>query len=689
MTGIDFLGGALVRRDGVPLTGPPSQRHRIALLALLAASWPHAVTRERAMALLWPESEAERARRLLNLAVHVLRRALGDAVIRSSGDGLLFDPAGLVCDVHAFSAARAANDPDTAASAYGGAFLDGFHLPAAQDFHYWLDEQRAQLARAYERALVDIASRQDAAGDVTGHVATCRRLAAADPYSGAYARTLVLALERAGERAAAVQHAHDHARRLRTELQLEPDAEIMAIAQRLQGSGLQPARRLAVLTEGGPAEAAGITAQLRDGLVGRLVRVPGVSVAALGSAGMRLLADAERPGPRVDAVVELSAQRLGDRLQLRLRMVDAREGVFLLSTRLEQAARSLDALLDDAGSAVEAALSACLPPSPVTAGSEYDLEEARILCAKGQHFCAKREESSLRRAIACFERARALAPAYAPAHAGLATAYAIAGFYDVMPPREAFSLAKQSAQTARALNPADPNVHASLGYIAKYFDWQWRAAEQELHDAVALDPSNATAHQWFGNYFVLRGRMPEAIASMKRAMRLAPHSAIAAAATGWAHYFSGMHDTAIEYYAESSELDAQLPMAHAWLGQTYSAMGRHDHAVAALRTAVALSPGSAAMEATLAHALAVGDARREATAILRRLAARRRREYVPSYEVAKVHLALGERSKAMHWLERAFRERSHSMGILRHDPQLRALHDEPRYQRLVTRVGHT
>ena len=93
MITVQLLGGASLRSGDDPLTGPPTQRHRIALLTLIVASWPLPLSRDRAMALLWPERDLASSRRLLNLAVHVLRAALGECAIASTVDGLLLNPA--------------------------------------------------------------------------------------------------------------------------------------------------------------------------------------------------------------------------------------------------------------------------------------------------------------------------------------------------------------------------------------------------------------------------------------------------------------------------------------------------------------------------------------------------------------------------------------------------------------------
>src|SRR3954462_9138579 len=217
---VQLLGGAYLRAGDAPLNGPPAQRHRIALLTLIVAAWPRPLSRERAMAMLWPERDTANARRLLNLAVHVLRGTLGEGAITSTGDGLLLDPSRLKCDLHELRTAIEADAPESIVRLYAGPLLDGFHLDDSTDFGYWLDERRSELAHAYVGALLALAERQEKSEDVHGRVRTCLRLVAADPHSGVYAQKLMRALDEAGDRAGAIQHAAENARRRRTDLEV-------------------------------------------------------------------------------------------------------------------------------------------------------------------------------------------------------------------------------------------------------------------------------------------------------------------------------------------------------------------------------------------------------------------------------------------------------------------------------------
>src|SRR5690606_24986031 len=136
---LKLLGGASLEGDAGPLTGPAVQRHRLALLALLAGARREGVSRDKLVAWLWPYSDAVRARGLLKQAVHAVRRALGPEAILSAGDELRLNDAIVASDVDAFEQAVAAGDPAAAVAAYAGPFLDGFFLGGSPEFERWTD----------------------------------------------------------------------------------------------------------------------------------------------------------------------------------------------------------------------------------------------------------------------------------------------------------------------------------------------------------------------------------------------------------------------------------------------------------------------------------------------------------------------------------------------------------------------
>lgn len=175
---------------------------------------------------------------------------------------------------------------------------------------------------------------------------------------------------------------------------------------------------------------------------------------------------------------------------------------------------------------------------------------------------------------------------------------------------------------------------------------------------------------------------------MQRSRALAPASPIANAAYGWALHFAGRFEEAADLQRESLELDPSFPVAHLWLGQSLARLRRLPEAVTMLRRSRTLFGGIDAAEAALARALAeAGDdaAAREVASQLEEKS--QGGAYVPAYELAKIHAALGARGEALRWLRQAHQQRSHSIAFLRVDPEIATLRDEPQGAALVRQVG--
>lgn len=259
------LGGAFVESQDGPLTGRIAQRHRLALLSLLAAAPAGTLSRDKLMTYLWPERDAEHARNLLNQTTYVLRKTLGEEALISIGDELRLNPDVVTADAHEFEAAIEGEELERAVALYRGPFLDGFHLPDAHEFERWVDRERSRLARRHRDALEALAEAAESRGDLRAAVRWSRRLAAEEPYSSRVALRLMRALAAAGDPAGALRHARVHEALVRDEFGRGPDAEVSALAGRLRaepgaevkpGSGERQARAAAA-EEAGPAPGTG------------------------------------------------------------------------------------------------------------------------------------------------------------------------------------------------------------------------------------------------------------------------------------------------------------------------------------------------------------------------------------------------------------------------------------------------
>jgi DNA-binding SARP family transcriptional activator/TolB-like protein/Flp pilus assembly protein TadD len=231
------LGGlGLYAGDGRAVSGRAGQKRRLALLALLALAPGRVMSRDRLIAFLWPESDADQARHLLSVSLYELRRALGEDALVTRGDDVVLSAADVATDLDTFEEAVRAGELEAAAALFSGPFLDGFHVSDAPELERWVEGERDRLGRSRAALLERLAGARAAAGDAAGAAEAWLRLAALEPYNGRIAMATMVALEAAGNRAAAIRHAHVHATMLREEIGAEPDAAIKTLAERLRSA---------------------------------------------------------------------------------------------------------------------------------------------------------------------------------------------------------------------------------------------------------------------------------------------------------------------------------------------------------------------------------------------------------------------------------------------------------------------
>ena len=240
--------------DGSPIGRRVVQRHRIALLALLSLAPGRGLSRERLLGYLWPESEPERARQLLNQAVYHIRKGLGEDAIESGGDELRLNVERVRSDVMEFEAAVASRSHSQAVTLYRGPLLDGFYLSEAVEFERWLEGERARLAGEFAKELESLAEAAEDNGDFPASADWWMKRAAHDPFDSRVALLVMQALEKAGNRAGALQHGAAHARLLHDEFEIAPPPDVIAFAERLQREAANaPALVLPVRANGEPS----------------------------------------------------------------------------------------------------------------------------------------------------------------------------------------------------------------------------------------------------------------------------------------------------------------------------------------------------------------------------------------------------------------------------------------------------
>lgn len=228
------FGAVYLERDDSPLGGAHSQRRRLALLAYLAAADGAQITREKLIALLWPESDEASGRHSLSQLLYALRHDLGPDAIAVDPETVRLNAAALPSDLHTFDAALRAGKLEDAAAAYRGPFLDGFHVDEAPELGRWIDEERSRRAGACARALERLADAAEKQGDRHRALEWWRRRAAIDATDGRVTLRLMQALAAIGDREGALRAARVYETLVRGELEAEPDRAVTQLVDKLR-----------------------------------------------------------------------------------------------------------------------------------------------------------------------------------------------------------------------------------------------------------------------------------------------------------------------------------------------------------------------------------------------------------------------------------------------------------------------
>ena len=426
---------------------------------------------------------------------------------------------------------------------------------------------------------------------------------------------------------------------------------------------------------------------MTDGLIADLAQIGSLKVISRSSGAVaqgtaRSLAElASKLG--VEAVVKGSIRRAGDTVWVGVRLLHAPDSTLLLARDYQSRLGELPDLQRQITMAVTGSISAKLKGterSRLDARREVD-QRAYEAYLRGRFHL---EHEELERARSLFEQAGRIAPDWAPPYVGLANYYTALPFYTDVPPAEVLPKARAALGHALELDETLAEAHAANAYIRAYYEWDWRAAEQEFRRALELQPNYADAYFSYSRFLASRRRLDEAIAQLGRAVELDPLSLSLQANRALLDYFAGRYDRADSLLREVLKSDSTDVLAQWGLALVAEQQGRPDDAIAILEP---LSVSSLNRKSSLGHAYAVAGKAARARTILAALRAATAKSYVPSYYFALVHTGLGERDQALRYLERAYEERSTVLAYLLIDPRLGPLRDEPRFLALARRLG--
>jgi TolB-like protein/DNA-binding winged helix-turn-helix (wHTH) protein/Tfp pilus assembly protein PilF len=391
----------------------------------------------------------------------------------------------------------------------------------------------------------------------------------------------------------------------------------------------------------------------------------------------------------VGAIVEGTVARSGNRIRITANLVQASPERHLWAETYERDLQDVLRLQSDVARAIVQEIRVALTPQErlQLAGAATVDPELHELYLRGRFFWNRRTRDDLFKSVQYFQRALERDPRYAAAHAGLADAYIAMGYLDFVLPREADGRAKAAALRALEIDESLAEAHTSLAAALQYYDRDWAGAEREFRRAIELNPSYATAHQWYAQLLSQRGRHAESVEESIRAQRLDPLSLIINSSLGNRLYFARKYSQAIDHLQRTLQLDPDFVMAHMDLGRVYEAEGQYGEAITVYARVAKVAADWPAATASLARASARAGRHAEARRMLSELQALASRAYVPPFDVALVHAALGEPDQACARLENAFDDRSNRLAFMAVDPVLDSMRSQPCFQSLLRRMG--
>jgi eukaryotic-like serine/threonine-protein kinase len=435
---------------------------------------------------------------------------------------------------------------------------------------------------------------------------------------------------------------------------------------------------------------------MTDELINRMATLPNVRV--ISRTSVMRYKDTNRPlreigsDLKVDAIVEGSVLRSGNRVRITADLISTTTDEHLWEESYNRDVQDVlalqDAVADDIARQVRGQIASrrALSASRASRPIDPSVYESYL---RGRYYWNRRTADDTLKALEYFRQTNDRDPQFAPGFAGTADCYLTLWLsLGAMSRETALPLARQAVTKALELDPTLADAHTTLGEINLAADWNWLGAESEFRRAIELNPGYATAHHWLGLYFGFLGRTREAEQELERARELDPLSAVIQLNLGWAHYVDGDLDYFINVCQSVLDKEPDFWDAHWDLGSAYVQKGKMADAISELKKASALSNNNAATISSLAYAEARNGRTAEARTMLRQLEKRAQTETVAPEDIGIVYVGLGDRVRALKWLQDAYKTRSKGLLLIKVDPWWRnGLGKDPEYQELLHKIG--
>lgn len=392
----------------------------------------------------------------------------------------------------------------------------------------------------------------------------------------------------------------------------------------------------------------------------------------------------------VDAVVEGSIFRAGDRVRISAQLVRVATDEHLWAERYDRKLEDVLALQDDVVRAITQKVHATLNiPLEEQRGAQRKVDpEVYLLVLRGRHAIEKRTEASFRAALEFFQKAIDLDPTYAPAYLGLADSQNMLANYGFVASKEIVSRSLAAVEKALQLDETSAEAHRVLAFIHWQFQFEWLKASAEYERSLELDPNSALTNYFFGAYLGVICFFRRSEVFLNRAAEKDPLSLLIPSVQGWVRFFERRFEEAIPYFHRVLAIDSNYHLALWFLGETLVEMGRFEEGIHSLERALDLSGKTSRLLGYTGYAYGRAGKKEEAHQTLNELKKRQAQGYVPPYFLALVYCGLGEAALAIDQLEQAYATKDTMIRDLKADAQWDTIHHEPGFQKLLQTMAY-
>ena len=387
---------------------------------------------------------------------------------------------------------------------------------------------------------------------------------------------------------------------------------------------------------------------------------------------------------QVDAVLEGSIQKSGDKVRVTVRLLSVNDGSTLWVYKSDENFADVFLMEDSVSEKLANALALQLTGEQKQRMAKHYTgnTEAYQLYAKGVFLRSQMTQDALQKSVECFRRAIELDPNYALAYAGQASSNSPLAFLGFMPLREAESTNRALINKALELDSELPEAHAALAEFKLFMEWDWDGAEKEFKRALELNPHESLSLLLYPDVLLVKGRPEEAVAFSKTAFDLDPLSARTGKALAHTYYFAGKYDQALEQSRKTLELFPNYHLIN--LGPIYEQKGMYDEAIEGYLQAEQRWGLPEASATTLRKAYAKSGW--QGYWRQRLILIKTEKQSVPPVLVASMYARVGDKDKAFEFLQRAFDLRDMSLMFIKVDPIWTSLHSDPRFAALLQRL---